>query len=116
MTEERDTSWIGIQKRTFTRWVNQYLVNRMLKVEVLEEDLEDGIKLISLLEEISAKPFPAYNKKPRIRAQKLENNSFALNFLKSEGIKLVAIGPEDIGTRIFFFPLRMREHLHKHCF
>ena len=49
-----------------------------------------------MLEEISAKNFSAYNKKPRIRAQKLENNSFALNFLKAEGIKLVAIGPEDI--------------------
>lgn len=34
--------------------------------------------------------------KPRIKAQKLENVSFGLQFLKKEGIKLVAIGPEDV--------------------
>jgi filamin len=68
----------------------------MMKVEDLFTDLEDGIYLINLLEIISSQKLPFYNKKPKIRAQKLENNSFALNFLKKEGIKLVAIGPEDI--------------------
>jgi filamin len=68
----------------------------MMKVEELFADLEDGLYLINLLEIISNQKIPNYNKKPRIRAQKLENNSFALNFLKKEGIKLVAIGPEDI--------------------
>jgi filamin len=92
----RDFGWIAIQKRTFTRWVNNHLSERMMKVEDLFTDLEDGIYLINLLEVISAQKLPFYNKKPKIRAQKLENNSFALNFLKKEGIKLVAIGPEDI--------------------
>lgn len=92
----RDTGWIAIQKRTFTRWVNQHINERMLKVEDLFNDLEDGLMLINLLEIISSKSLGSFNKKPRIRAQKLENNSFALNFLKKEGIKLVAIGPEDL--------------------
>jgi len=96
MTEERDTGWIAIQKRTFTRWVNNHLGERLLKVNDLFIDLETGILLINLLEVISSKKIQTYNKNPRIRAQKLENNSFALNFLKNEGIKLVAIGPEDI--------------------
>jgi len=56
--------------------------------------LADGLALVNLLEVISDKKIPNYNKRPKIRPQMLENNSFALNFLKNEGIKLVAIGPE----------------------
>jgi len=91
-----DSGWIAIQKRTFTRWVNNYLAERLLKVNDLFVDLDTGILLINLLEVISKKTISNYCKNPRIRIQKLENNSYAFNFLKSEGIKLVAIGPEDI--------------------
>jgi filamin len=92
----QDTRWIDIQKRTFTRWANQFLLERMMKIEDLQYDLSDGLLLINLLEIISSKSIPNYNKKPKIRAQKLENTGASLQFLKNEGIKLVAIGPEDI--------------------
>jgi len=36
--------------------------------------------LINLLEIISSKQFPKYNKQPKIQMQKLENLTFALNF------------------------------------
>jgi len=91
-----DTRWIDIQKRTFTRWANNFLTERMMKIEDLGTNLSDGLLLVNLLEVISSKPIPAYNKKPKIRAQKLENTGACLQFLKNEGIKLVAIGPEDI--------------------
>ena len=69
----------------------------MLKIEDLETDLSDGIIFINLLEEISNKEVAnRYNKKPRIRAQKLENLSFCFKFLKDERIKLVSMGPEDL--------------------
>ena len=67
-----------------------------MKIEDLGTDLSDGLLLVNLLEIISTKTIPAYNKKPKIRAQKLENTGTCLMFLKNEGIKLVAIGPEDI--------------------
>lgn len=67
-----------------------------MKIEDLGKDLSDGLLLVNLLEIISSKSIPNYNKKPKIRAQKLENTGAALMFLKNEGIKLVAIGPEDI--------------------
>ncbi len=70
-----------------------------MKIEDLASDLSDGLLLINLLEVISSKSIHNYNKKPRIRAQMLENTGSALMFLKNEGIKLVAIGPE--GTRRF---------------
>lgn len=50
--------------------------------------------LCALLEQISSKNVGIVNKKAKIRAQKLENTGAALRFLRDEGIKLVAIGPE----------------------
>jgi len=93
---QTDAKWIEIQKKTFTRWANTFLKERMLKIEDLENDFKDGTNLIALLEIISSKSVGRYNKAPKIRTQKLENNSFALKFLASEGIKLVNIGNEDI--------------------
>eukprot|EP01121_Diplochlamys_sp_Union-15-3_P001758 TRINITY_DN1152_c0_g2_i1.p1 TRINITY_DN1152_c0_g2~~TRINITY_DN1152_c0_g2_i1.p1 ORF type:complete len:767 (+),score=229.10 TRINITY_DN1152_c0_g2_i1:31-2301(+) len=90
-------AWVNIQKRTFTRWCNTFLLERGLKIADLQLDLEDGVLLINLLELISAKQVVAkYNKAPKMRVQKLENNSYALNFIKDEGLKLVGIGPEDL--------------------
>jgi filamin len=92
----QDTRWVDIQKRTFTRWANNFLLERMMKIEDLGSDLSDGLLLVNLLEIISSKSIHQYNKKPKIRAQMLENTGACLQFLKNEGIKLVAIGPEDI--------------------
>jgi filamin len=91
-----NSGWVDIQKRTFTKWCNSHLAERILKISDLEHDLEDGVILINLLEQISSKKIGIINKKAKIRAQKLENTGAALQFLKSEGIKLVGIGPEDI--------------------
>jgi len=43
------------QKKTFTRWMNYFLSERLLKVDDLFKDLRDGVKLIHLLELISSK-------------------------------------------------------------
>ena len=67
---------------------------RDLKIANLATDLSDGLKLINLLEEISAKRLPKYTKVVKFHNQKLENVGIALKFLKDEGLKLVAIGPE----------------------
>lgn len=91
-----NSGWVDIQKRTFTKWCNSHLVDRMLKINSLDTDFEDGVLLCALLEQISGKNVGIVNKKPKIRAQKLENTGAALRFLRDEGIKLVAIGPEDI--------------------
>lgn len=92
----QDLAWVGIQKRTFTGWMNSFLVERMMKINDLETDLENGIPLINLLEIISDKKLPNYNKNCKIRPQKLENCGVALKFCKDEGLRLVGIGPEDL--------------------
>jgi len=81
-----------VQKKTFTRWCNTYLVQRRLNVNNLTTDLDTGILLINLLEQISGKQVAAnYNKNPKMRVQKIENVNFSLQFLTKEGIKLVGI-------------------------
>jgi filamin len=72
------------------------LTERLLKINDLEFDLDTGILLINLLEEISGKKIPGFNKQPKMRIQKVENNNKAVNFIASEGLKLVGIGAEDI--------------------
>ena len=45
-----DRSWIDVQKKTFTNWVNDKLKETDRRVEDLETDLDDGVTLIRLLE------------------------------------------------------------------
>eukprot|EP01113_Clastostelium_recurvatum_P018917 TRINITY_DN222_c0_g1_i3.p1 TRINITY_DN222_c0_g1~~TRINITY_DN222_c0_g1_i3.p1 ORF type:complete len:958 (+),score=357.35 TRINITY_DN222_c0_g1_i3:135-3008(+) len=89
-------TWIDVQKKTFTNWANNYLKERILKIGDLSKDLEDGILLINLLEVISSKKIPGFSKAPKVKFQKIENNNLALRFIQNEGLKLVAIGAEDI--------------------
>lgn len=72
------------------------MTERLLKINDMEVDLDTGILLINLLEEISGKKIPGFNKQPKMRIQKVENNNKAINFITSEGLKLVGIGAEDI--------------------
>jgi len=89
-------TWVDVQKKTFTRWANQFLSERMLKMQDLREDLKDGVKLCELLEVISSKKVGSYSRNPKLRYHFLENVGVALNFIKAEGLTLVGIGPEDI--------------------
>jgi len=89
--------WVQVQKKTFTRWCNTYLVQRRMNIENLSTDLENGVMLLNLLEQISGKTVAAtYNKNPKMRVQKIENVNFSLNFLTKEGIKLVGIDGSNI--------------------
>jgi hypothetical protein len=90
-----DGEWVLVQKRTFTRWCNTYLLNKS-PIQDLATDFSDGVAFCHLLEAISKKALPKWNTKPKIKAQKLENVSVGLAFLKQEGIRLVSIGPEDL--------------------
>jgi filamin len=94
--EPENKTWVDVQKKTFTRWANQFLSERMLKMNDMQEDLKDGVMLCELLEVISSKRVGPFNKKPKSRYQFLENNGRAIGFIKNEGLKLVGIGPEDL--------------------
>lgn len=87
---------MDVQKKTFTRWCNQFLSERRLKIDDLQTDLKNGVLLTNLLEIISSKSLGKWNRKPTTRYQFLENNGIAIRFIKDEGLQLVGIGPEDI--------------------
>ena len=87
-----EAEWKLIQQKTFTRWCNEHLRHQGMIIDDLEVDLSDGLRLIALLEVLSQKKMKRFNKKPRMRAQKLENVQFALDFISAEKIKLVNIG------------------------
>ncbi|XP_067323707.1 spectrin beta chain, non-erythrocytic 5-like [Anolis sagrei] len=93
---------MAMQKKTFTKWIN----NVNLSIEDLYTDLEDGIPLLKLLELLSAEQLPRPSK-GKMRVHFLENNSKAIQFLKSKQIHVKFIGPENIvdGDRILILGL-----------
>lgn len=91
-----DKTWEVIQKKTFTNWINNNLKQKGSKIEDIEVDLSDGVKLIQLLEIIGDESLGRYNKAPKMRIQKVENMNTALAFIKSRGVGLTNIGAEDL--------------------
>ncbi|TMW58569.1 hypothetical protein Poli38472_010128 [Pythium oligandrum] len=89
--------WVDVQKNTFTRWANTYLSRKRMQIEDLYEDLDDGIRLIALLQIICReKVCKKFNKKPRMRIQKMENLNMAFAFMQKKGINLTNLGSSDI--------------------
>jgi len=86
----------AVQQRTFTRWMNHFLSERLLKVDNLMTDLKDGKLLINLLELISSKKLPPYTKQCKLPIHEIGNLNIALAFIKEEGLKLVNIDANDI--------------------
>jgi len=67
-------------------------MKRRLVCNDLSSDLDTGIQLLNLLEQISGETIATnYNKNPKMRVQKIENVNFCLEFLKKKGIKVVGI-------------------------
>ncbi|XP_074437668.1 dystonin isoform X12 [Larus michahellis] len=90
IADERDK----VQKKTFTKWINQHLVKVRKHVKDLYEDLRDGHNLISLLEVLSGDTLP--REKGRMRFHRLQNVQIALEYLKKRQVKLVNIRNDDI--------------------
>eukprot|EP00063_Salmo_salar_P094881 XP_014069716.1 PREDICTED: dystonin-like isoform X19 [Salmo salar] len=100
--DERDR----VQKKTFTKWINQHLLKVRKHVNDLYEDLRDGHNLISLLEVLSGQSLPRERdflktlrlprEKGRMRFHRLQNVQIALDYLKRRQVKLVNIRNDDI--------------------
>ncbi|KAM8884182.1 filamin-C isoform 1-T1 [Synchiropus picturatus] len=92
-----DAPWKKIQQNTFTRWCNEHLKCVNKRINDLQKDLSDGLKLIGLLEVLSQKKmYRKYHTRPNFRQMKLENVSVALEFLEREHIRLVSIDSKAI--------------------
>jgi len=85
MSTQKERSWELVQIKAFSSWLNGYLDKRNLKIENIQNDLDDGIKLINFLELLSGKKMTQkYDSKPPSRIQKIQNLHIALTFLEKE--------------------------------
>uniref|UniRef100_G1LJL7 Dystonin n=1 Tax=Ailuropoda melanoleuca TaxID=9646 RepID=G1LJL7_AILME len=82
IADERDK----VQKKTFTKWINQHLMKVRKHVNDLYEDLRDGHNLISLLEVLSGDTLP--REKGRMRFHRLQNVQIALDYLKRRQVNI----------------------------
>ncbi|XP_049592106.1 dystonin isoform X18 [Syngnathus scovelli] len=102
IADERDR----VQKKTFTKWINQHLMKVRKHINDLYEDLRDGHNLISLLEVLSGDKLPRERdvlktlrlprERGRMRFHRLQNVQIALDYLKRRQVKLVNIRNDDI--------------------
>ncbi|KAL7414425.1 calponin homology domain-containing protein [Mrakia frigida] len=86
-----------IQAKTFCKWLNSKLETRGLPpMTSLASDLSDGVRLIQLMEIMGDCSLGRYVANPRMRVQKAENVTKALQFIKDRGVHLTNIAAEDI--------------------
>lgn len=90
-----DPAWERQQKKTFTAWINSHLRKVDVQIDELAEDLRDGLKLMLLLEVISGERLPK-PERGRLRFHLVSNVNKALDFIAHKGVKLVAVGAEEI--------------------
>lgn len=53
---QEEAQWIQVQKKTFTKWVNQQIAPVGSHVEDIYNDLKNGINLITLLQVLFKEP------------------------------------------------------------
>lgn len=102
--EKFPAEWKRTQKMAFVNWANRHLKAANMRISDLETDLSDGLSLPALVEVLSGKKIPRYNRTPAVRVQKQENVAICLEFLqKDQGIKLINIGRQStIRFHVFY--------------
>ncbi|XP_070318206.1 dystrophin isoform X6 [Odocoileus virginianus] len=84
-----------VQKKTFTKWINaQFSKFGKQHIENLFSDLQDGRRLLDLLEGLTGQKLPKEKGSTRVHA--LNNVNKALQVLQKNNVDLVNIGSSDI--------------------
>lgn len=74
--------WLRLQRRIFTRWVNQKVSKRGIQVKDAVTGLSNGLLLVNLIEVLSEKEFKGkLDLKPKMRPNKLDNCNSALKVI-----------------------------------
>ncbi|ETE69648.1 Dystonin, partial [Ophiophagus hannah] len=93
--DERDK----VQKKTFTKWINQHLLKVRKHVNDLYEDLRDGHNLISLLEVLSGDTLP--RERDFLKTLRLVSSTEACPFEQHEDEEDEDKGPREKGRMRF---------------
>ncbi|XP_049782226.1 dystrophin, isoforms A/C/F/G/H-like, partial [Schistocerca cancellata] len=84
-----------VQKKTFAKWINSQLIkSTQPPITDLFVDLQDGNRLLALLEVLTGKQYK--REKGRMRVHHLNNVNKALQILEQNNVKLVNISNNDI--------------------
>lgn len=85
----------AVQKKTFTKWINmRFVKNGKPPIKDLFDDLQDGRKLLDLLEGLTGHVFTKERGTTRVHA--LNNVNRVLHVLQQNNVELVNIGGIDI--------------------
>ncbi|XP_077164551.1 dystonin isoform X31 [Paroedura picta] len=95
IADERDK----VQKKTFTKWINQHLLKVRKHVNDLYEDLRDGHNLISLLEVLSGDTLP--RERDFLKTLRLVSSTEACPFEQHEDEEDEDKGPREKGRMRF---------------
>lgn len=81
--------WVVLQKKIFTRWVNQKIESKGKKVDDVVTGFKDGTALVSLVEALSEKKCEKKLQAPaKMRVQQIDNANNALAFTFANGVQL----------------------------
>ncbi|XP_010226377.1 PREDICTED: microtubule-actin cross-linking factor 1-like [Tinamus guttatus] len=95
IADERDK----VQKKTFTKWINQHLLKVRKHVNDLYEDLRDGHNLISLLEVLSGDTLP--RERDFLKTLRLVSSTEACAYEQHEDEEDEDKGPREKGRMRF---------------
>ncbi|XP_062953870.1 dystonin isoform X2 [Cynocephalus volans] len=95
IADERDK----VQKKTFTKWINQHLMKVRKHVNDLYEDLRDGHNLISLLEVLSGDTLP--RERDILKTLRLVSATEACEYEQHEDVEDEDKGPREKGRMRF---------------
>jgi hypothetical protein len=76
------------------------LGKRAMHIDTIQDDFQDGIRLINLLEVIGGDSLGKYNRTPKMKIHNIQNVNMALNYLKSKDVKLIMISAEGMACQI----------------
>ncbi|OAF70983.1 hypothetical protein A3Q56_01266 [Intoshia linei] len=89
-TPHNSNDWVSVQRRTFTAWIRNCLIDSGYQLNDLSTDFNDMI-VIKLYEALSKKKITRYNKRSRMVNQKLDNISIALKHFNKDGVTFESI-------------------------
>lgn len=94
--QSTELTWIHVQQKTFTNWVNEQLSVGGIRVSDLQEDLRDGVVLVRLVESLQFRRIGKICTNPKNQMQMLQNVDVAFRAIIEDKVKIVNIGNEDV--------------------
>jgi len=83
------TEWLRLQKKIFTRWINQKLKPKNIQISDVVTGLATGIPLIRLIEALSETTFTdKIDTNPKMRVHQIDNCRRALDFTFKQGVDM----------------------------